>query len=441
MLTKEKLNRFFEKVNDIIIKYPNSKNEFADILLAIFVSSFKGKGNSMFRKLNSDNGALLLEKDIFEYLKSSLSDLTERIADIDLINHLKIDTNPFFEKALGEIYYCWTEFYFLIDWKDDDIIALFDDFESWILTSYEYHTPKEIVSFCSSLSPIFPNTSIYDPYLRTGNFYTALHSKYKFKNTFFGYSNSHWGWKVAKLKFFILGLENDIRLGSPFYDNSNKKYDYILTNPPFGIQDKNIIEHGNDGFWFNTFSSNRSELNFTLNALDHLSEKGRATIIVPTGFLSNRSNTQNFRESAINQNIIEGIIILPHRIFQNTKVKTAIIVFNKSKKTDKVILFDLSNVTTDSDEFTTLPSIQLQKFRNGDESILKEIKHLTKIISQEQIKKNNYDLNISLHEGSFELEPKYTPSQEFWERCLTLESNLKSTQEQIALLVSKFKKD
>src|SRR5260370_1575299 len=104
-------------------------------------------------------------------------------------------------------------------------------------------------------------------------------------------------------------------------------YDIVLANPPFtGTVDKDDLSER-----FKDLPTNKSELLFVFLILNLLKVGGRAAVIVPEGVLFGSTNAHKaLRRRLLLDNILDGVISLPARIFQpSTAVKTSIIVFHK----------------------------------------------------------------------------------------------------------------
>lgn len=119
------------------------------------------------------------------------------------------------------------------------------------------------------------------------------------------------------------------------------KFDYILTNPPFGtqgkIQDPDVLSkyqlgHNENG---DILKSQVPDILFVEKVIQSLKIGGRAAIILPDGDLENPS-LKFFRKFLINSVKLEAIISLPTGTFipYGTGIKSSILIFTKLEKND-----------------------------------------------------------------------------------------------------------
>ena len=135
------------------------------------------------------------------------------------------------------------------------------------------------------------------------------------------------------------------------------KFDYIISNPPFGIdwkKEKKFIENeynnqGYDGrFGPGLPSVSDGQMLFLLNGIKKLKETGRMAIIQNGSSLfagDAGSGPSEIRKYIIENDFLETIIQLPNDLFYNTGIATYIWVVTKDKdinRTDKVQLIDAS---------------------------------------------------------------------------------------------------
>ena len=165
---------------------------------------------------------------------------------------------------------------------------------------------------------------------------------------------------IAKADMLIKGGNADnFKHGDTLDDDKFKgyKFDYIISNPPFGIdwkkQKKDVEAESAKGingrFPVGTPKISDSQMLFTLNGIAKLKEDGKMAIIQNGSPLL--SGTAGSGESEIRRYIIgkdwlEAIIQLPTDLFYNTGIETYIWVINKQKdilREGKVQLIDASN--------------------------------------------------------------------------------------------------
>jgi type I restriction enzyme M protein len=124
-------------------------------------------------------------------------------------------------------------------------------------------------------------------------------------------------------------------------DHWNEYSDVILANPPFMSPKGGIRPHKRF-----SVQSNRSEVLFVDYIAEHLSQDGRAAVIVPEGIIFQSGNAYKQLRKMLVEKYLVGIISLPAGVFQPySGVKTSILWLDKSlaKKTDCILFVKIEN--------------------------------------------------------------------------------------------------
>lgn len=242
-------------------------------------------------------------------------------------------------------------------------------------TSGEHYTPRDIVRLLVSL--VFSESdenlkgdgnirSIYDCCCGTGGMLSIgkewvnenISDKVKF--LLYGQELNPQTFSICKSDFLITGEDPDkIKLGSSLsYDQfSDKKFDYMITNPPFGVSwksEQEFIENESKNplgrFSVGTPRTSDGSLLFLQHLISKMKPEGSRIGIVFNGsplFTGDSgSGESEIRKWIIENDWLEGIVSLPDQLFFNTGISTYIwIVTNKKhpKRKGKVQLIDGSN--------------------------------------------------------------------------------------------------
>jgi type I restriction enzyme M protein len=124
-------------------------------------------------------------------------------------------------------------------------------------------------------------------------------------------------------------------------DHWNEYSDVILANPPFMSPKGGIRPHKRF-----SVQSNRSEVLFVDYIAEHLTQDGRAVVIVPEGIIFQSGNAYKQLRKMLVDKYLVGVISLPAGVFQPySGVKTSILWLDKSlvKKTDKILFVKIEN--------------------------------------------------------------------------------------------------
>lgn len=165
---------------------------------------------------------------------------------------------------------------------------------------------------------------------------------------------------IAKADMLIKGGDADnFRQGDTLDDDKFKgyKFDYIISNPPFGIdwkKQKKVVEDEsakgiNGRFPVGTPKISDGQMLFTLNGIAKLKDDGKMAIIQngsPLFSGAAGSGESEIRRYIIENDWLEAIVQLPTDLFYNTGISTYIWIINKEKdalRQGKVQLIDASN--------------------------------------------------------------------------------------------------
>lgn len=152
-------------------------------------------------------------------------------------------------------------------------------------------------------------------------------SNFLSKECFYGVDVRKDNIQRTKLNMFLVGdgHTNMFDKNSLLWDFNEEKFDYIITNPPYG---NGTIKAKTDAI-----SSNRFEIAFLCKIIDLLKIGGKACVVIPDGVLENPS-IGKFREWFLGKCDIEAIISLPKFAFAPyTKEKTYALFFRKRSDT------------------------------------------------------------------------------------------------------------
>lgn len=148
---------------------------------------------------------------------------------------------------------------------------------------------------------------------------------------------------IACIRMFINGIKSaDIRIGdvltNPVFkegENTIKKFDTIIMNPPFGVMWKDkeieILNDKYSRFIYGTPGVSSADWLFISSELKSLKENGKAIIITTLGALFRAGAEENLRKKIIGFDYIESVIELTGGLFTNVGIPCAMIVFNMNK--------------------------------------------------------------------------------------------------------------
>jgi len=283
----------------------------------------------------------------------------------------------------------------------------------------EFYTPREVAILMANIVDPKPGEKIYDPCLGSGGLLIKCFLRFKEKFgenfkvkplQFFGQEILHGTYAMAKMNAFIHRMEANIALGDtmnrPAFQTSAgalEKFDIVVSNPMWN-QDFPQSTYENDAF--NRFGygyppSNSADWGWVQHILASLKENGRAAIVLDTGSVSRGSGNvganreRDIRKKFVENDFIEAVILLPENLFYNTTAPGIILIINKNKKhKNEILLINASKLFEKGRPKNFLPEKSIKQIAEIYHE-WKEEKGISKIITKEEVAKNDYNLSPS----------------------------------------------
>lgn len=301
----------------------------------------------------------------------------------------------------------------------------------------EFFTPPRLVELMVKLlEPYEKNTSIHDPTCGSGGMLiqVAQHlqkvqqvgEEHWRSIRFTGQEINDTVYAMAQMNLAIHDVNGEIRKGdslaNPQFlndDNTLQKFDYVLANFPFSARwPKDKLQddphHRFDGL-DKLPQKNRGDYAFILHMAAQLNETGQAAIVIPHGVLF-RNNESVFREHLIEQDLIEAVIGLPENLFQNNSIPAAVLVLNAEKPEERQ--GSIQFIHADDKKFYEELSNQNQLLDEGIGEIAgtfkewKTIERRARTVKHDEVRDNDYNLNIALYVDTTEPEEDIDVTEE-----------------------------
>ena len=235
----------------------------------------------------------------------------------------------------------------------------------------EFYTPKEVGWLMARLINPELHTTIYDPACGSGGL--LIKPRLLFKEThpeqqgaapqIYGQELTATTYAMAKMNAFLHDfIGADLRIGDTFRnpgfvadDSELQRFDYVLANPMWNQKEYNETFYTNDSwgrFTYGVPPSSSADWAWVQHILASLKETGRAAIVLDTGAVSRGSGSvqtsreRDIRKGFVENDLIEGVILLPENLFYNTGAPGIILLLNRSKPEERkaqILLINLSN--------------------------------------------------------------------------------------------------
>ncbi|MBD2504661.1 type I restriction-modification system subunit M [Anabaena azotica] len=169
--------------------------------------------------------------------------------------------------------------------------------------------------------------------------------------------------KLAKMNITVNGLRGEVKQANTYYENlfnSFGKFDYVLANPPFNVDDVNLKQVESDPR-FNTYGIPRNKTkvkkqdegkqtvpnaNYLWISLfaTSLKPNGRAALVMANSASDARHSEAEIRQKLIEENLIYGMLTLPSNMFYTVTLPATLWFFDKGKTDDKFLFIDARNI-------------------------------------------------------------------------------------------------
>lgn len=243
-------------------------------------------------------------------------------------------------------------------------------------TYAEYYTPHAVAMIMAQLlvtpDEDVKNVTCYDPAAGTGTLVIALaHTIGEKRCTIYTQDISDKSSTMMMLNLILNSKADSLShivqgntLTQPYHsekDGSLKKFDYVVSNPPFKLDfsdyQAQLKNDSHKGRFFagipNIPKKDKKTMEIYLCFFQHLlyslNDKGKAAIVVPTGFLTAKSGIPlKIRKLLVDSHTLRGVVSMPSNIFANTGTNVSVVFIDKTKQRETVSLIDASKLGKES---------------------------------------------------------------------------------------------
>jgi type I restriction enzyme M protein len=234
----------------------------------------------------------------------------------------------------------------------------------------EFYTPKEVGDLIAELIDPHPFSTIYDPACGSGGLlikarllYERHHPEERSKAPrLWGQELNPVTFAMAKMNMFLHDYtDSSFAIGDTFRkpgfgpEGSLKQFDCVVANPMWNQDNYDEAFYENDAYnRFNYGIPPRSSADWgwVSHMFASLKEEGRAAVVLDTGAVSRGSGSRSankekaIRQAFVENDFIEGVVLLPENLFYNTTAPGIILLLRKGKPEDRagqILLINASN--------------------------------------------------------------------------------------------------
>ena len=400
--------------------------------------------SSLFERQNEANFAEIFDTTLLEIAKensdifSVVTEGGEKIVLFENISKYVTDKRDDFCKAIINKLIGFS-FEHIFHEKFDFYATIFE----YLISDYntnsggkyaEYFTPHAVAKIMASclVTQVEKDVTCYDPSAGSGTLLMNLaHAIGEDKCTIYSQDISQKSSNLLRLNLILNDLVHSIpnivkgnTILEPYHKDANgklKEFDFIVSNPPFKLDFSDYVadldtKENHDRFFAGLPNIPKAKKEgmaiyplFIQHIMHSLSAKGKAAIVVPTGFITAQSGIERkIRERLVEQKMLRGVVSMPSNIFATTGTNVSILFIDNANKKGDIVLMDASKLGT------TVKEGKNQKTLLSPEEEQKIIKTFNKheaiddftvVVSYEQIKEKNYSFSAGQY---FEVKIEYT---------------------------------
>lgn len=312
-----------------------------------------------------------------------------------------------------------------------------------------FFTPQQVSEIMAQIVCPVADDRVYDPTCGSGSLLIRAARKGGFdKVQMYGQEKNNSAISMARMNMFIHGIEDaNIKWGDTLAnpqhldsDGNLMKFDCIVANMPFSLDkwasgfnpggevavdddDEDTIknkkgkkkefkmEAGLDRwhrFDMGIPPASKGDWAFLLHMIASMSGNGRIAAVAPHGVLFRGATEGRIRQSILEKNLVDAVIGLPENLFYGTPIPACIIVFRKGRTSSDILFVDASKeFKKDKAKNMLLPEhvdkivATYKAYRNGENAEIEKYSH---VATFDEIKENEYNLNIPRYVDTFEEE-------------------------------------
>lgn len=286
----------------------------------------------------------------------------------------------------------------------------------------EYFTPHAVAKIMAAclVTETVSSVTCYDPSAGSGTLLMNLaHAIGEDKCTIYSQDISQKSSNLLRLNLILNNLVHSIpnivkgnTILDPYHKDQNrlKTFDFIVSNPPFKLDfsdySRDLDRKENHERFFagipNVPNAKKESMAIYLLFIQHImfslsKGKGRAAIVVPTGFITAQSGIERkIRERLVEQKMLKGVVSMPSNIFATTGTNVSILFLDKGNKKGDIVLMDASKLGTTVKEGKNQKTV----LSNAEEQHIIDtfnqhmaVEDFTVVVSYEQIAEKNYSLS------------------------------------------------
>ena len=302
-----------------------------------------------------------------------------------------------------------------------------------------FYTPAAVSEIMAQIVDVKPGERVYDPTCGSGSLLIKAAKKENSKQvSIFGQEVNGSSVAMAKMNMYIHEISDakiawGDTLANPMFkddDGNLLTFDAIVANMPFS-KDKWAAGFNPGGeavgkgkkefkmeatldkhhrFDWGVPPASKGDWAFLLHMIASASVNGRIAAVAPHGVLFRGAAEGRIRQRVVDENLLDAVIGLPENLFYGTPIPACILVFKKNRANRDVLFIDASGKDEDGNPRYKKDKNQNVLEQKHIDAIIraymerKDIEKFAHVATIDEIKENDYNLNIPRYVDTFEEE-------------------------------------
>lgn len=299
----------------------------------------------------------------------------------------------------------------------------------------EFYTPKMVVRLIVECLQPENNMSIYDPTCGSGGMLleSVHYMERKGLNprsaSLYGQEINLNTWAICKMNLFLHGIDDaEVFKGDTLRNpkhlqkegsKSIKRFDRVLANPPFSLKSWGVeIWNTGDPYGRDKYGcppKSYGDLAFVQHMIASLKPQGKLGVVLPHGILFRGGAEGRIREGILKDDLIEAIIGLAPNLFYGTGIPACVLIINRDKPAERrgrVLFVHGAEEMVPGKNQNSLSDENVAKLVEAYNSH-KEEEHFSRIVDLDEIRSNDWNLNITRYVDSTKPEEAIDVAEEY----------------------------
>ena len=305
--------------------------------------------------------------------------------------------------------------------EDSEIDVLGDAYE-YLISQFaanagkkagEFYTPQQVSKILAKIVTVGKENlkNVYDPTCGSGSLLLRVAKEANVRK-FYGQELTSTTYNLARMNMLLhdvdytnFDIKNDNTLENP--QHMGMKFEAIVANPPYSANwsaDAKFLDDERFSAYGKLAPKSKADFAFIQHMIHQLDDNGTMAVVLPHGVLFRGAAEGVIRKYLIEErNVLDAVIGLPANIFFGTSIPTVILVFKKNRENNDILFIDASNEFEKGKNQNNLTDANVEKIVNTyvNREVIEKYSY---VASMDEIRENDYNLNIPRYVDTFEEE-------------------------------------